>query len=71
MRAVDGPPVVDEYVEDAEHDDEERRGPLGFEPYSDHSAGRETDQRYEDTSDAPFATEREADEQEDKQNTAC
>ena len=70
VRAVNAPPVIDEDVENAEDDDQERGGPLRLETDGDHRACCETDQGHEDTTDAPFTAEGEADEEEDKQDTA-
>lgn len=42
VRRVDTPPVVDEHVEDGEHNDKECCRPLGLETDCDHGARRET-----------------------------
>lgn len=65
-----GPPVVDEEVEDAQHDDEEDGGKLGLVPYSDHDAGGEADDRDEHPREAELAVEDESDEEEDEENAA-
>ena len=71
MRTVDAPPVVDEHVEDTQNDDKERRRPLGLETNRNHRAGGKTNKRDQRTPNAPFASERETDEQEDEEDTAC
>lgn len=68
---MDGPPVVDEDVEDTEDENKECGRPLGLETNGNHRACCETNQGDEDTDKAPFATEGETNEEEDKQNTAC
>lgn len=65
------PPVVDEHVENAQHNDEERRRPFRFEAYCNHGACSEADQGDKDTRYAPLATESEANEEEDEEYTAC
>ena len=70
MSGVDTPPVVDEHVEDAEHDDEERGGPLRLETDCYHDARREANDRHEDTRDAPSTTKDEANEEENEQDAS-
>ena len=57
---VDAPEVVDEDVEDTEHDDEECASPLGLEADSNHCAGTKTDEGDKCTRKAPLSAEREA-----------
>lgn len=64
------PEVVDEDVEDAEDDNEERGAGLGLETNDNHDTGDEADQGDEDTAKRPLAAEDEANEEEDEQNTA-
>jgi hypothetical protein len=66
---VQGPEVVDQKVEDAEDDDEHNGAELGLESNDDHNAGNEPKQANTDPPEAPVATEDEADEEEDEQDT--
>ena len=66
VRRVDTPPVVDEHVEDGEHNDKECRRPLGLEADSNHYARDQTNDRNEDTSDAPLALDHETQEEENE-----
>ena len=65
---MDAPEVVDENVEDTEHDDKESCRPLRLEADRDHDTSRKTDDRDKYTSNAPLPTESESDEQEDEEN---
>jgi hypothetical protein len=67
---VDAPEVVDEDVEDTQYDDKEHAGPLCLETNCNHSACTNSNERYKGTRNAPLATESEANEQEDQQDTA-
>jgi len=67
---ADGPPVVGEDVEYAQHDDEEGGGPLGFEADRHHDTCGEPEDGDEDAHDAPGALEDKPDEQEYEQHTA-
>lgn len=66
MRAIDAPPVVDEDIERAEHNHEERSGPLRLEADGNHCARAEPNKRDKYATDAPFTSEHESDEQEDE-----
>lgn len=68
---MDTPPVVDEHVENAQHNNQERRRPLRFKAYCHHRACSEADQGDKDTRNAPFPTESEANEEENEENTSC
>ena len=70
MSTVDGPPVVNQNVEDGEENDEECRRPSGFEAHSDHDAGGETHDRHDDTCKGPLALEDDTDEEEYKKHPA-
>jgi hypothetical protein len=67
---VHAPPVVGEHVEDAEHKDEERGRPLGFEADGNHDACGEADDGDEDAAQVPFTLDDETQEKEDEENTA-
>ena len=69
MCRVDTPPVVGKYVENAEDNYEERRGPFRLEADSNHNAGRETKYGHKDTGNAPVPLENETDEKENEENT--
>lgn len=64
------PPVVGEYVEDAEDDDEEYSGPFGFEADGDHSACAESEDGDEYAADGPLALKDEAKEQENEEDAS-
>lgn len=70
MRRVDAPPVVDDYVEHAQEDDEEARRPLGLEPNSNHSACSQPKYRDKCTRNRPLSIEHKSDEKEDEEHTA-
>jgi len=70
MSRVDGPPVVNQNVEDGEENDEECRGPSGFEAYCDHDAGGKTHNRHDDTCKGPLALEDDTNEEEYKKHAA-
>lgn len=70
MRRVDAPEVVDEDVEDAEHQDQEPCRPLRLETDGDHDARHQADDGDEHAGDAPLSTEDESDEEEDEQDAA-
>jgi len=65
------PPVVGEYIEDAQNDNEEGSGPLGFKANSNHAAGSETEERNKYPCDAPRSLDYESKKQENEENTAC
>lgn len=64
------PEVVDKDVEHAQNGDENDGAPLGLEANDNHDASNETDQDDGNATNAPLASEDEANEQEDEQNTA-
>lgn len=64
------PEVVDKDVEDAQNGDENDGAPLGLEANDNHNASNKTDQDDRNATNAPLASENEANEQEDEQNTA-
>lgn len=70
MRRVHAPPVVNEYVEHAQEDNQEARRPLGLEANSDHSARGKTEYRHKRACDGPLAVEHESDEEEDEEHAA-
>ena len=65
------PEVVDDDIEDAENQHEEGCRPLGLEADSNHYARDQTNDRNENTSDAPFPLDHETQEEENKQYSAC
>ena len=67
---MNAPPVVDEDIESTQDQDKEGRRPLRLETNGNHRAGGETNERDEGASNAPFATEGKADEEEDEKDTA-
>lgn len=71
MSSVDGPPVVNQNVENREENDKECRGPSGFEADSDHDTGGETHDRHDDTRKGPLALEDDTNEEEYKKHAAC
>lgn len=64
------PPVVGEYIEDTEHENQEYSSPFGLESDSNHAAGTKTKDRNKETSNAPLSLEDETKEEEDEQDTA-
>lgn len=68
---VDAPPVVREYVEHAEDEDEEHRAPPRLKSDGDHNASNETDDGDKDSGDGPSALDDEAEEEEDEEDTTC
>lgn len=69
MCRADAPPVVDEDVEDAERDDEERSRPFRLESYRYHTARRQSNDGHEEPRDGPCTPDHEPDEQENQQYT--
>ena len=65
------PPVVCKYIEDAQYNDEESRGPLRLEPDGDHDTSSKTNNGYKHASDTPFTLEDEAKEKENQKNASC
>jgi hypothetical protein len=49
------PPVVCSHIEDTECNNEDGRGPFGFETNSNHNARDQSKQRKEGATDAPLA----------------
>jgi hypothetical protein len=66
---VQSPPVVDVEVEDAEDKHQHNSRKLGLKANNNHDAGNESEQASHDSPKAPVATEDEANEEEDEQNT--
>lgn len=66
MRRVNRPPVVGKHIEDTEDDHEECGGPLGLEANSYHHAGSKANNGHENTHDAPFTLDHEAQEEENE-----
>ena len=66
---VQGPPVVDVEVEDAEDQHQHDGRELGLESNNNHDAGNESKQASHDPPEAPVTAENEADKEEDEQNT--
>lgn len=64
------PPIVGKDIEDAQHNDQEGRGPLGFEANSNHDACGKTKQRDENAAYAPLSLNNEPKEQEYKQDAS-
>lgn len=64
------PPVVCEYVEHAQYEDEKCSRPLGFEANSYHDTRRETENRYKDAGNTPAPLYDETDEEEDEKYAA-
>lgn len=69
VRRVDAPPVIGEYIEDTEYDDEEDGWPFGFKANSNHDACGETEERNKHSCDAPCALKDETEEKENEENT--
>lgn len=67
---VQCPPVVDVEVEDAEDEHQHNSRELGLEANNDHDAGNQSEQASNDSPEAPVATEDEANEEEDEQDTS-
>lgn len=65
---MQGPPVVDEDVGDAQYGDEQAGAPLGLETDSDHDASRETQEGDDGSEEGEFALEGESDEEEDQED---
>lgn len=70
VRRVHAPPVVDEHVEDAQQEDEERGAVLCLEANGDHDAGSEADDGDEHAGKGPGALEDKADEEEDEEDAS-
>ena len=66
---MQSPEVVDQQVEDAENDNQHDGAELGLESHNDHNTGDESEQADADSPEVPVATEDEADEEEDQQDT--
>lgn len=62
MRRVNAPPVVNEDVEDAQDDHQERGRPFGLEPDGYHDASRKAHNGDKYTCNTPLALENEPDE---------
>ena len=65
------PEVVDQQVEDAENDDQQRSAVLGLESNHHHDTGNAAQGRDQNAPERPLAAEDKADKQEDEKNTAC
>lgn len=63
------PEVVDQDVEDAENNHEQRRAPLGLEAHHDHNACEKANDRDDHSADGPSSTENKAHEEEYEQDT--
>ena len=70
MCRVNSPPVVGKDVEDAQHNNEKRGRPLGFEPNSYHDARGKANNRNKDADKAPFSLENKPKEKENEENSA-
>jgi hypothetical protein len=68
VRRVHSPPVVREYVEYTQNDNEEDCGPLGFETNGYHTTGSETEEGDKHTCDAPSPLHDKPKEQEDEED---
>ena len=66
---MDAPPVVREHVEDTQNDNKECGGPLCLEANGYHGASGETEDGYEESSNAPTPLEDESEEKEDEEDT--
>lgn len=62
------PEVVDEHIEDAKDDDQQRGAPLRLEAHHDHDACKKADDRDNDSANGPRSTENKAHKEEDKQH---
>ena len=65
---MQGPPVVDEDVGDAQDGDEETGAPLGLETDGDHDAGGETEEGDDGSEEGELALEGEPDKEEDQED---
>ena len=71
MRGVYTPPIIREYIEHTQYKNQEGGWPLGLETNSHHDTSSKTDNADEHANKAPWTLKDEAQEQENKQNTAC
>jgi hypothetical protein len=67
---VQGPPVVDDEVENAQDQDEHDGAKLGLEANNNHDAGDKSKCANYDSPNAPLASKHKADEQKDEQDTS-
>lgn len=65
---MQGPPVVDEDVGDAQYGDEQAGAPLGLETNGDHDASGQTQEGDDGSEEGEFALEGESDEEEDQED---
>lgn len=65
---MDTPPVVCEYIEYAENENEESSRPFCFESHGDHDTCCKAEYGDEYTNNRPFALNDEAEEEENKEN---
>jgi hypothetical protein len=65
---MDAPPVVGKHVEHAQDEHEERGRPLGLEPYRNHTARAQPNDRHEHPPDAPLSLNHESQKEEDEQD---
>jgi hypothetical protein len=70
MGYTHGPEIVDQNIEDAQNDDQQRSTPLSLEADNDHYASDKPEQADQNPANRPLPGEDESDEQENKQNTA-
>lgn len=65
------PPVVDQQVEHAQQEHQERRAPPCLESHSDHDASAESKDGHEHSEQCPLSCENEAEEEEDQEDSSC
>ena len=66
-----GPPIVDENVENGQEEDEEGGGPLCLEANDDERDGKKTNDGERNANQRPLALDDEAEEEENKEDSAC
>lgn len=70
MGVVDGPPVVDDNVEDGQEQDQEHGRPFGLESNSDHDTGGKSNDRGNGARQRPRAVKSESNKQKDEKNSS-
>jgi hypothetical protein len=69
MMRFNAPPIIREYIEGAQNDNEEGCWPLGLETNSYHNTRNKAHKRYQQARKAPLTLDHETKEQENKQDT--
>lgn len=68
MSSMNAPPVVGEHIERAKDEDEETGRPFSLEPYRNHTACAQSDDRHQHSPDSPLSLNDESQEEEDEQH---